>query len=344
MARFKKKPSTKNKVGARNSGLLIAVIAIIAISLFGVFVFVAQKFMATEVYYQLNQPVLARQAITADMVKEISTKQGTSPSTAISLADIQSGAAQSKYPLSANEVLTYGNVGASGDNLHDSLLRDKEEDIASILEDNGTPEDYENWVLTSFSVGADSAIGGRITPGSYFDMMVIDSTGAYYPFINLRAVDTTVSLSSASSSNAANTDEAYSGQTSQYVVQLSPNDAARLQWFVSNFGGSIKLVLNDKSDINPDGSAADPVAGGANEYGGFDSTTEGDYEGIRVVSPNLNANLDNDRSESAERLQESASDQARRAQEARALAQEESESNEAPESEPSSAESETDDN
>ena len=114
----------------------------------------------------------------------------------------------------------------------------------------------KTWVLTSFSVAADSAIGGRLIWGSYFDMMVIDSTGAYYPFINLRAVDTTVSLSGASSSNAANTDEAYSGQTSQYVVQLSTERHSKLQWFVSNFGSSIKLVLNNKSDINPDGSAA----------------------------------------------------------------------------------------
>lgn len=318
--KIKRKPS--NRVGGgRKNGILIISIAVIAVILFGILVAVSQRFLATEFYYQLNQPVLARQAITADMVTEVETREGTAPQTAISLADIQSGAAQSKYPMAANEILTYGNVGAAGDNLHDSLLRQKEEDIAAIVEANGDPEDYENWVLTSFSVNADSAIGGRITPGTYFDMMVIDSDGAYYPFINLRAVDTTVSLSGASSSNAANTEEAYSGQTSQYVVQLTPNDAARLQWFVANFGSSIKLVLNDKSDINSDGSSSTPVADGANEYEGFDSNTEGPYEGIRVVSPNLNANIDNSNNDSTERLKESAADQAARAQEARAQAQ-----------------------
>ena len=331
MARkLKKKPTIKNKVGARNSGVLIGTIAIGAIMLFGVLVVVAQKMMATEVYYQVTQDVLPRQTITANMVEDISTKKGTAPATAITLSDIQSGAAQAKYALSPGEVLTYGNVGAAGDSLHDNLLHEKEKDLAAILEKDGNPEDYENWVLTSFSVGADSAIGGRITPGSYFDMMVIDSTGAYYPFINLRAIDTTVSLSGASSSNAANTEEAYAGQTSQYVVQLSPNDAARLQWFVSNFGNSVKLVLNDKSDVKSDGTENTPVAEGANKYGGFDSTTEGEYEGIRVVSPNLNANIDNTtREDAAERLRESASDQARRLQDSRAEAQvEEDTSNE----------------
>src|SRR5699024_9281756 len=307
MARkLKKKPTIKNKVGARNSGVLIGTIAIGAIMLFGVLVVVAQKMMATEVYYQVTQDVLPRQTITANMVEDISTKKGTAPATAITLSDIQSGAAQAKYALSPGEVLTYGNVGAAGDSLHDNLLHEKEKDLAAILEKDGNPEDYENWVLTSFSVGA------------------------YYPFINLRAIDTSVSLSGASSSNAANTEEAYAGQTSQYVVQLSPNDAARLQWFVSNFGNSVKLVLNDKSDVKSDGTENTPVAEGANKYGGFDSTTEGEYEGIRVVSPNLNANIDNTtREDAAERLRESASDQARRLQESRAEAQvEEDTSNE----------------
>lgn len=316
-----KKKST-GSTGSKNNMVLIGVIAAVAIALFGVFTYTAQKTMETEVYYELNQPVLAKQVITADMVTEVATKKGTAPATAISMADIQSGLAQSKYPLNTDEILTYGNVGSSSDNLHDSLLKEKEDEIATMEKNgDGNVEDYKNWVLTSFSVGADNAMGGRITPGTYFDIMVITEKGAFYPFINVKAIDTTVSLSGASSAQAADSSEAYAGQTSQYVVQLSPDDAARLQWFMSNFD-NIKLVLNDKSDVKSDGSATEADARGANKYDGYDSATEGKYEGFEQISPNI-ASQEAERNSSTdpEKIQQEASAQAERAREERAAQQ-----------------------
>lgn len=288
-----KKFSSSGGIGAKGNKFLIAAIAVIALILFAVFTVLAQRALATEVYYQLNQPVLAKQLITADMVEEVATKEGTAPATAITMSDIQSGAAQSKYPLDAGEVLTYGNVGSASDNLHDSLLSQKEDELAQIEKDGGDAGDYPNWVLTSFGIGADEAMGGRITPGSYFDVMVITEKGAFYPFINLQAIDTTVSLSGASSSAAAESSEAYDGQTSQYVVKLSPNDAARLQWFMTAYSGDIRLVLNDKSDVNSKGDTVTPDARGENKYDGFDSATEEGYELYDIVSPNIPLKDDN---------------------------------------------------
>lgn len=313
-----KTTSKSTSLGVRNNRVLITIIAVTAILLTAFFAYVANKALQTEVYYELKEPVLAKQTITPDMTQEVVTKKGTAPTTAISQADLQSGKAQSKFPMGANEVLTYGNVGSADDNLHDSLLKRKEQDMAKLLKDGKTPKDYENWVLTSFSVGADNAVGGRITPGSYFDIMVITENGAFYPFINVRAIDTTVSLDGASSSSAADSSEAYAGQTSQYVVKLTPFEAARLQWFVNTFG-NIKLVLNDKSDVKSDGSKQEASGEGANSYGGFNSETNGDYTGVEVVSANIKMDKQGQvNATDTEKLKTEASEAAKKAREERA--------------------------
>ena len=71
------------------------------------------------------------------------------------------------------------------------------------------------------------------------------SDGAFYPFINVKALDTTVDLSNASSSDAVDTEEAHAGQTTQYTVGLTPDNAAKLQSIMSQYNGNIKLVLSN---------------------------------------------------------------------------------------------------
>lgn len=211
----------------RSGKMVILIMAVVAVVLFvGVLQLVLSMVQQTT-YYVLNQDVPTRTLITPEMLKPVVTSEGTAPPNAKSISDIQSGYAYTRYPLSEGDVLSDTNVGGF-------------DDIAT-----GVPD---SWVVTSFGVGADDAVGGRITRGTYFDLMITTSNGSAYPFVNMLALDTSVSLSGASSSNAVNTEEAKSGQTSQYTVGMSPADAARLHTIVKKYGGSLKLVLSPREN------------------------------------------------------------------------------------------------
>lgn len=219
-----KKTGGSGTLNLRNNNIIYAAILLLMVLvLIGSFTLIRNIYQ-TETYYVLNQDVPTRTQISPDMLSPVVTSEGSAPINAKGVADIQGGGVFSRFPLVAGDILTNSNVSMDGQG-----------DIA-----NGIPD---TWVVTSFSVGADNAVGGRIRRGDYFDMLVADSDGSFYPFVNMLALDTTVSLSSASSNAAADTEEAHAGQTTQYVVGMSPGDAARLHQVVDAYGGSLKLIL-----------------------------------------------------------------------------------------------------
>lgn len=219
-----KKPKNNNMKS--NNMLLYVIIAVIAIAIFVVTAAAASKFFQTETYYVLNQNVPTRTQVTPDMLDPVSTSEGTAPQAAIGIDEVQSGSVYTQFPLVAGDILTASNVGGQTD--------------ISV----GIPD---SWVITNFSVNADDAVGGRIQRGYYFDIMIVGDEGAYYPFVNVLALDTTVDLSNASSSEAADSEEAHDGQTTQYVVGMPPGDAARLQQLMES-SDNVKLVLSPRAN------------------------------------------------------------------------------------------------
>lgn len=216
----------------RNNKLIFASIAFLIILVFAGALTLLKSVYQTETYYVLAGDVPTRTQITPEMLKPITTSAGTAPKSALGIADVQSGYVYTKYPLNAGDILTASNAGGF-------------EDISV-----GVPD---TWVITSFSVGADDAVGGRIRRGVYFDFMVVGKDGSKYPFVNVLALDTTVSLSGASSNQAADTEEAHAGQTTQYVVGMPPEDAARLASIMKGgANGTVQLVLSPRqNEYNP---------------------------------------------------------------------------------------------
>jgi len=217
----------------------------VAIILLLVFVFVGtltvlKSVYQTETYYVLNQDIPTRTQITMDMLTPVVTSAGTAPGGSPKmtpeqrdkerneiLSSVQSGVVYSQFPMVSGDVLSPSNAGGLTD--------------ISV----GIPD---TWVVTNFSVGADNAVGGRIQRGYYFDMMVLTDNGAFYPFVNVLALDTTTDLSNASDANAVNTDEARKGQTTQYTVGMSPANAAKLQDLVKQYGADIRMVLSPRQN------------------------------------------------------------------------------------------------
>ena len=211
----------------RNNKLVILAIACIMVAVFVGSLSFLKNVYQTENYYVLNQSVSARSQISPDMLVQVTTSKGTAPSNALAPADVQSGLVFSRIALYENDIVTRSNTSGL-------------DDIAV-----GIPD---NWVVTSFSVRADNAVGGRITRGVYFDLMVSTRDGSFYPFVNMLTLDTSTSLNSASGAGAVNTDEAKSGQTSVYYVGATPEDAAILQTIMQQHGNNVRLVLSPRSN------------------------------------------------------------------------------------------------
>lgn len=211
----------------RNNKIVFGLIFVLVIVVFMGSLTLLRSVYQTETYYVLNVDVPTRTQITPDMLSPITTSIDSSPKAALSLSEVQAGYLYSKYPLSQGDILTDSNVGGF-------------EDIGV-----GVPD---SWVITSFGVNADNAVGGRIKRGYYFDMLVATPDGSYYPFVNILTLDTSISLDNASSAEAADGEEAKSGQTSQYVVGMPPGDAATLHHIMKTSGGDVKLLLSPRQN------------------------------------------------------------------------------------------------
>lgn len=236
--------------GLRNNKLIFASIAALVALVFIGTLMLLKSVYQTETYYVLSEDIPTRTQVAPENLAPITTSKGTAPQNAKGMAEIQSGDFFTKYPLKAGDVLTDSNVGAL-------------EDIAT-----GVPD---SWVVTSFGVSADNAVGGRIHRGDYADFMVATANGAYYPFVNMLVLDTSISLSSASSNNAANTKEAKQGQTSQYTVAGTPENMGKLQQIMKKNGGDVKLLLSPRQN-----QYKQPVIADYSDGGGMFKYVQGD--------------------------------------------------------------------
>lgn len=248
--------ATKSGGFLKNAKIIWLGIAVLLIFVFvGTFMFL-RSIYETETYYVLNQDVPTRTAITMDMLTPVVTSHGTAPGgtpemtqeekdaerSAI-LSAVQTGSAYSQFPLKSGDTLSPSNVGALSD--------------ISV----GIPDD---WVVTSFNVDYNSAVQGRIDRGTYFDIMVVGDEGAYYPFVNVLALET---ATGEGTSSAGSEDESgMNSTTSVYTVGMSPENAAKLQFLQKNVGGDMKLVLSPRQ----------------NEYA---SPLVEDYTGLFTYSP-----------------------------------------------------------
>lgn len=221
----------------KKSPLLISgMIMVIVLGLFLGALQLLKNIYQTETYYVLNQDVSTKTQITPEMLDPIVTQEGTAPPNTLDLVDVQEGMLYSQFPLSEGDVLLYSNVSGFTD-------------IST-----GIPDDY---VITSINIPADEASGGRIHRGVYFDIMVYDSDESnplesepfvFYPFVNVLALDTTISMSSASSQDAIDTEEAQDGQVSFYYIGVSPEDAANIELLSRQYKGNIKLLLSPRQN------------------------------------------------------------------------------------------------
>lgn len=222
----------KNKSGGilRGNMAIWITMGVILVIVFFVLLAFLRGIFQTETYYVLNDEqdtYPSRTEITAEMLEPMVIGEGSAPPNAMPLDFIQANYVYTRHPLNPGDILTESNAGP----------------IGSIRE--GVPDE---WVVTNFSVPADYAAGGRIHAGDYFDIMVASASGSYYPFINVLALDTTVDLSSASSAAAAESSEAYDGQTTQYVVAMSPENAAKLHTVIEQSEGEMRLVMSPRQN------------------------------------------------------------------------------------------------
>lgn len=204
------------QVANNNENLITIIISvIIAIVLFvGVYFGLSSAF-ETEKYYVLNTNVAARTQIKPQMLTEVVVSKGGSPHNAITLAEVKQGSVFTQYPLMAGDVLSASNTGAK----------------ASVT--NGIPDD---WVITSFTINANSAVGGNIDKGNYFDIIGVKSDGAKYLYTNVLALD--VNRSQQSKDGSLDT-------TIQYIIGVPPQEAPKLHHALNSY--EIKLVLSPKT-------------------------------------------------------------------------------------------------
>lgn len=222
----KKTPKLKSSSRLKDTKFLFILIAVIAVVAFSATLILLGRLIQTETYYVLNEDVGPRVQIAPEQLDPITTSEGSAPPNALTIADVQTGGLYTQYPLRSGDIITESSVGA----LSDISL--------------GIPD---SWVVTSFGVPADNAVGGRITRGTYFDIIGInDQNEAFYIFSNMLALDTTVSMDGASSAEAVDSEEARDGMTEQYYVGLSPENAAMLQSAVNQY--QIYLVLSPREN------------------------------------------------------------------------------------------------
>lgn len=211
------KTTSPIKSGKRNI-TVIALLSIIAIVIALVLAYGFSTLLKTSTYYVLNTPVAAKTEITTGMLSAQTTSAGTQPSNALSIQQVQSGKLYAKYALQKGDVIARSNVGALNNN------------------SDGIPD---SWVTTSFSAPASDTINGRITRGTYFDIIGVSSNNkARYLFTDVLALQVDGGSSDATSKNDAS--------SYQYTVGMPQASAPLLQAALKEYP-TIKLVLSPKS-------------------------------------------------------------------------------------------------
>lgn len=224
----------KFKSGTGGNSFIIFLIILVAVAVFVTFAKVTQSTFKTETYYVLGENVNALDVISPDMLVPVTTSEDGLPENALDVSLFQNtddNPRRAKYNLDAYDILTPSNTFVG--NFHHALTRDLPDDL----------------VVTNFSVPADDAVGGTIERGTYFDIMVATPEGSFYPFLNVRALNTTVDLSEATSPDAIDTEESQSGMKTQYYVAMTPENAAKLHSIIQTYPQNIKLVLSPKANL-----------------------------------------------------------------------------------------------
>lgn len=208
---------------------------------------ILSQILATTTYYVLNADVPARSQITPDMLTEVSASEGTQPRNALGLDEVTFDEVYAKVELNAGDVLSASNTG----------------DLIPLHQ--GIPEDF---VVASFAVDPNSAVGGKLSAGNYIDVYATSEAGdARTTKSVLRHVlimDVTASASEFTESEDVTEDTSAQdtlrgGVPFLYTVAVSEEDAAVLanirndSVFVtlSNLKSDTKFEdKNIKTDIN----------------------------------------------------------------------------------------------
>lgn len=217
---------------SKGTGLIVVLILSAAVAAFILSMTWLQGLAKTSTYYVLLEDIPAKTMLTPEMLYPVVTSEGSEPMNAITLEEVEESIEYgppliTQIPLQAGDPIVTSVVSGY-------------KDVSVVVPDS--------WVVTSFGVSADNAVGGRIRTGYYFDMLVTIDGKSYYPFVNMLALDTTVSMNDASSADAVDSEEAYAGQTSQYVVGMPPGDAARLQNLMVEYSDTVRLILSPRQN------------------------------------------------------------------------------------------------
>lgn len=226
--------------------LWAGVIVLALVIAYGVFA-VLNNLMKQETYYVLSHSMSARTQVTEGDLTAVTTSKGSAPQNSIPLAEVQQGIIYTKYPLNQNDVLESSAAGPL-----DSL-------------NEGIPD---NWVITSFNVDAANAVSGILQRGDYFDMLVLgdkkatkDDSGTAqsgtkatdidtgevagkYVFRNVMLLDTPTSSQQSGGDSANGATAQTTSSTTDYVVGMSPRNAAILHSVLSKW--DVRLVVSPK--------------------------------------------------------------------------------------------------
>lgn len=176
---------------------------------------------AQTTYYVLGQPVAARALITPDLLVPVTVSDGGQPGNAYDPIYLRDNQVFAKIALQRGDVVSPSNSGP-----------------ATRLTEN-LPD---NFVAASFTVSADNAVGGKVRPGDFIDVIAqVDGTGddgARTAKIVLSRVYV-LDVSVAAEALAAGTDPAVGedeegavpvnqGVPALYTVAVSPEDAVTI--------------------------------------------------------------------------------------------------------------------
>lgn len=183
--------------------------------------FVLNKVADTTEYFVLNTTIAARTQITPDMLQSVTVSKGGEPRNGFTPAHVASGDVYSLYPINIGDLVTQSNAGP----------------ITPINE--GIPD---NFVVTSFTANAETAVSGRIARGNYIDIIGTAETGngimTRYVLRNVYVLEVNSNLGNVQDAvnegevtppgegaTGSDTAPARSGIPAIYTVGLSPEDA-----------------------------------------------------------------------------------------------------------------------
>jgi Flp pilus assembly protein CpaB len=189
-------------------------------------------------YYVLSQDVASREQITANLLTPKTVSSGGVPVNALTLDQINSNQLFAEIPLRAGDVVTASVVGG--------LKR-----ITSNLP--------AGFIVSTFKVSPEDAVGGRIRRGDYVDIAsIVNGSGSNKQVAKIFlhhvlildvtiATDTITGGANASAPTTLGPDSAaiYGGIPSFYTVGLSPQDFTTLALIK---GSSLYLGLSSSAD------------------------------------------------------------------------------------------------